>query len=74
MQPAGTFPHLRPGPRRCGGRNLVTAADRRRGKELARITARLTPPQQQAVTTQLGLLVTAAGDGYGNVAHRALPR
>jgi hypothetical protein len=72
MQPAGNrdVPALAPGTRRCSGRDLVTAVDRWRGQELARITAQLAPPQLQAVTTELGLLVAAAGDDYGNTAAR----
>jgi hypothetical protein len=35
--------------------------------------ARLAPPQQEAVTTALGLLVAAAGDDYGVTAHRPVP-
>jgi hypothetical protein len=36
--------------------------------------ARLTPAQQAAATTALGLLVTAAGDDYGITEHRPVPR
>jgi DNA-binding MarR family transcriptional regulator len=55
------------------GRALVAAADRWRREELARIMARLAPPQQAAVTAALGLLVAAAGDDYGITAHRPVP-
>jgi hypothetical protein len=49
----------------ASGRALVAAADTWRKQELARILARLAPPEQEALTTALGLLVTAAGEGYG---------
>jgi DNA-binding MarR family transcriptional regulator len=55
------------------GRELVAAADRWRRGELARIMARLAPPQQAAVAAALGLLVGAAGDDYGITAHRPVP-
>jgi DNA-binding MarR family transcriptional regulator len=57
----------------ASGRNLVATADGWRHQELARIMARLTPAQQEAATTALGLLVTAAGDDYGITAHRPVP-
>jgi DNA-binding MarR family transcriptional regulator len=57
----------------ASGRNLVATADGWRRQELARIMARLTPAQQEAATTALGLLVTAAGDDYGITAHRPVP-
>ena len=44
------------------GRDLVAAADAWRRREFARMTARLTPPDQEAVTTALSLLITAEGD------------
>ena len=49
----------------ASGRGLVAAADGWRRRELARILALLAPAEQQAVTTALGLLVAAAGEGYG---------
>ncbi|HEX4288484.1 MAG TPA: MarR family winged helix-turn-helix transcriptional regulator [Trebonia sp.] len=49
----------------ASGRALVAAADTWRKQELARILARLAPPEQEALTTALGLLVAAAGEGYG---------
>jgi len=49
----------------ASGRHLVAVADQWRRQELARILARLTPPDQEAVTAALGLLVAAAGDDYG---------
>jgi DNA-binding MarR family transcriptional regulator len=49
----------------ASGRGLVAAADAWRRQELARILALLAPPEQQALTTALGLLVAAAGEGYG---------
>jgi DNA-binding MarR family transcriptional regulator len=55
------------------GRDLVAAADAWRRQELAGIMARLAPPEQEAVTTALGLLVAAAGDDYGVTAHRPVP-
>jgi DNA-binding MarR family transcriptional regulator len=57
----------------ASGRNLVAAADGWRRQELARIMARLTPAQQETVTTALGLLLAAAGDDYGITAHRPVP-
>ena len=57
----------------ASGRNLVATADGWRRQELARIMARLTPAQQEAATTALGLLLTAAGDDYGITAHRPVP-
>lgn len=57
----------------ASGRDLAAAADAWRRRELARIMARLTPPQQAAVTAALGLLVSAAGDDYGITAHRPVP-
>jgi DNA-binding MarR family transcriptional regulator len=47
------------------GRHLVAVADRWRRQELARILGRLAPPDQEAVTVALGMLVAAAGDDYG---------
>jgi DNA-binding MarR family transcriptional regulator len=55
------------------GRDLVAAADAWRRRELAQVMARLTPAEQAAVTTALGLLVRAAGDDYGLTAHRPVP-
>jgi len=51
------------------GRDLAAAADTWRRRELAR----LTPAEQETVTTALGLLVKAAGDDYGLTAHRPVP-
>jgi DNA-binding MarR family transcriptional regulator len=55
------------------GSALVAAADAWRRRELARIMARLTPAEQAAATTALGLLVRVAGDDYGLTAHRPVP-
>lgn len=55
------------------GRYLVAVSDQWRRQELARILARLTPHDQQAVTAALGLLVTAAGDDYGITVRRPVP-
>jgi len=55
------------------GSALVAAADAWRRRELARIMARLTPAEQVAVTTSLGLLVRAAGESYGLTALRPVP-
>ena len=55
------------------GRDLAAAADAWRRHELARVMARLTPAEQETVTTALGLLVKAAGDDYGLTAHRPVP-
>jgi DNA-binding MarR family transcriptional regulator len=55
------------------GRHLVAVSDGWRRQELARIMARLTPPDQEAVTAALRLLVAAAGDDYGITAHRPVP-
>jgi len=49
----------------ASGGALVAANDTWRKQELARILARLAPPEQEALTTALGLLVAAAGEGYG---------
>jgi DNA-binding MarR family transcriptional regulator len=49
----------------ASGRGLVAAADAWRRQELARILALLEPTEQHALTTALGLLVAAAGEGYG---------
>ena len=46
------------------GRGLVAAADAWRRREFARMMARPTPPDQEAVTTALSLLIMAAGDDY----------
>jgi DNA-binding MarR family transcriptional regulator len=55
------------------GRHLVAVADGWRRQELARILARLAPPDQEAVTAALGLLVAAAGDDYGITTSRPVP-
>ena len=55
------------------GRDLAAAADTWRRRELAQLMARLTPAEQETVTTALGLLVRAAGDDYGLTAHRPVP-
>ena len=55
------------------GRDLAAAADGWRRRELAQLMARLTPAEQETVTTALGLLVRAAGDDYGLTAHRPVP-
>ena len=55
------------------GRDLAAAADGWRRRELAQLMARLTPAEQETVTTALGLLVKAAGDDYGLTAHRPVP-
>jgi DNA-binding MarR family transcriptional regulator len=57
----------------ASGRGLVGAADAWRRRELARIMARLAPPERAAVTAALGLLVGAAGDDYGITASRPVP-
>jgi DNA-binding MarR family transcriptional regulator len=57
----------------ASGRGLVAAADAWRRHELAQIMARLAPADQEAATTALGLLVTAAGADYGLAAHRPVP-
>jgi len=57
----------------ASGRDLVAAADTWRRRELARIMARLPPPQRAAVTDALGLLVDAAGDDYGITPNRPVP-
>ena len=49
----------------ASGHDLVAAADAWRRQELARILGLLAPAEQQALTTALGLLVAAAGEGYG---------
>ena len=54
------------------GRHLVAVADGWRRQELARILGRLAPPDQEAVTAALGLLVAAAGDDYG-ITSRPVP-
>ena len=57
----------------ASGRDLVAAADSWRRRELARIMARLPPPDRAAVTDALGLLVGAAGDDYGITANHPVP-
>jgi DNA-binding MarR family transcriptional regulator len=57
----------------ASGRGLVAAADGWRRQELARILALLSPPEQQALTAALGLLVAAAGEGYGVTAVPPVP-
>jgi DNA-binding MarR family transcriptional regulator len=57
----------------ASGRGLVAAAAAWRHRELARIMARLAPPERAAVTDALGLLVGAAGDDYGVTAVRPVP-
>ena len=57
----------------ASGRDLVAAADAWRRRELARIMARLAPPERAAVTDALGLLVGAAGDDYGITANPPVP-
>src|SRR6202167_1309201 len=57
----------------ASGRALVAAADGGRRQDLARILASPAPAEQQALTTALGLLVAAAGDGYGVSAVRPVP-
>jgi DNA-binding MarR family transcriptional regulator len=57
----------------ASGRDLVATADAWRRHELARIMARLAPPEQAAVTAALELLVAAAGDDYGVTATRPVP-
>jgi DNA-binding MarR family transcriptional regulator len=55
------------------GHALVTAAGTWRQQELARIMARLAPGEQEAVTTALSHLLSAAGDDYGLAADRPVP-
>jgi DNA-binding MarR family transcriptional regulator len=55
------------------GRRLVDMAATWRRNELARIMARLAPPQQGEVTAALLTLVEAAGDDYGITASRPVP-
>jgi DNA-binding MarR family transcriptional regulator len=55
------------------GRDLVITADTWRWQELARIMARLSPADRTAVTSALGLLIEAAGDGYGLPARGRVP-
>jgi DNA-binding MarR family transcriptional regulator len=57
----------------ASGHDLVAAADAWRRQELARILGLLSPSEQQALTTALGLLVAAAGEGYGVSAVRPVP-
>ena len=57
----------------ASGRDLVATADAWRRHELARIMARLAPPEQAMVTAALELLVAAAGDDYGVTASRPVP-
>ena len=57
----------------ASGRDLVASADAWRRHELARIMARLSGPEQAAVTAALELLVAAAGDDYGVSASRPVP-
>jgi DNA-binding MarR family transcriptional regulator len=57
----------------ASGRDLVAAAEAWRRRELARIMGRLSPGDQAAVTASLRLLVDAAGDDYGIIAHSLVP-
>jgi len=57
----------------ASGRDLVAAAEAWRRRELARIMGRLSPGDQTAVTAALRLLVDAAGEDYGAVAHSPVP-
>ncbi len=55
------------------GRRLVAISDTWRRQELARIMARLAPPEQAEVTKALELLIGAAGEDYGITAIRPVP-
>ena len=55
------------------GRRFVGMADTWRRNELARIMARLAPPQQSAGTAALLGLVGAAADDYGITVSRPVP-
>jgi DNA-binding MarR family transcriptional regulator len=57
----------------ASGHDLVAAADAWRRQELARILGLLAPSEQHALTAALGLLVAAAGEGYGVSAVRPVP-
>jgi len=56
------------------GRELVDTAAAWRHRELARIMSRLAPADQGKVATALALLVDAAGEDYGLIAHGLVPR
>jgi len=52
------------------GEDLVARVLQWRRDELSRILGHLAPVDREAATRALGLLVEAAGDGYGSVRHR----
>jgi DNA-binding MarR family transcriptional regulator len=55
------------------GQNLVSAVSRWRQRELSRIVAALPPATRAELTSMLGQLVTAAGEGYGLAAEPVAP-
>lgn len=55
------------------GQDLVTRVHEWRRAELQQILDRLALTDQEAATRALGLLVDAAGDGYGSVHHSPVP-
>jgi DNA-binding MarR family transcriptional regulator len=55
------------------GESLVSAVSRWRQRELSRIVAALPPATRAQLTSVLGQLVTAAGEGYGQAAGPAIP-
>ncbi len=55
------------------GQGLVSAVSRWRQRELSRIVAALPPATRAGLTSVLGQLVTAAGEGYGLAAEPVVP-
>jgi DNA-binding MarR family transcriptional regulator len=55
------------------GQSLVSAVSGWRQRELSRIVAALPPATRAQLTSVLGQLVTAAGEGYGLAAESVIP-
>jgi DNA-binding MarR family transcriptional regulator len=55
------------------GEDLVARVLQWRRDELSRILGNLAPPDREAASRVLRLLVEAAGEGYGSVRHRLVP-
>jgi DNA-binding MarR family transcriptional regulator len=57
----------------ASGQDLVRQVADWREQELTRILRKLAPASRAQLTTVLGQLVDAAGDGYGNISHTLVP-
>jgi DNA-binding MarR family transcriptional regulator len=57
----------------ASGQELVRQVAAWRAQELARILRQLPPASRAQLTTLLGQLVEAAGEGYGNISHTLVP-